>query len=137
MPDNPTYHAIILFDGVCNLCNGFVQFIIRHDKQQYFKFAALQSERVEFILGRLKINPDKLPDSVVLIENEMVYMKSDAALRIISRLEGPIKYLSYLKFLPLWLRDPVYDFIARNRYAWFGKKQSCMVPTPEMKHRFL
>lgn len=129
--------AIILFDGVCNLCNSFVKFVIKHDKPKCFKFAALQSETAKFILLRLEINPDSLPNSVILIDNETIYLKSEAALRIAKKLDGRFKHLYYLKFLPRWFRDPVYDFIARNRYALFGKKNSCMVPTPEMTNRFL
>lgn len=137
MPAQNTRYAIILFDGVCKLCNGFVQFVIEHDNRQYFKFAALQTETGKSLLSKLHPNHDKLPDSVALIENQEVYFKSEAAIRILAKLNGPVKYLAYSKYLPLWVRDPVYDFIARNRYSWFGRKNSCMVPNPDIQSRFL
>jgi predicted DCC family thiol-disulfide oxidoreductase YuxK len=137
MPHPDLSHAIILFDGVCNLCNNFVKFVISHDKQAYFKFAALQSDTAQTLLSQMRISPEAMPDSVVLIDENTMHIKSDAALYIARRLNGPVKYLYYLIFVPQWLRDPVYDLIARNRYAWFGRKSSCMVPTPEIKSRFL
>jgi len=137
MPAQNTQYAIILFDGVCNLCNGFVQFVIKNDRQGYFKFAALQSEAGKSLLSKLHPNHNNLPDSVILIENQEVYFKSEAAVRIFSKLKGPVKYLAYSKFLPLWIRDKVYDFVARNRYSWFGKKNSCVVPGPDVQSRFL
>jgi len=137
MPAQNPQHAIILFDGVCKLCNGFVQFVIRNDNRQYFKFAALQSETGKSVLSELHPNHETLPDSVVLIENQEVYFKSEAALRILAKLKGPVKYLAYSRFIPLWIRDPVYDFIAQNRHAWFGRKNSCMVPSPDVQSRFL
>jgi predicted DCC family thiol-disulfide oxidoreductase YuxK len=137
MPAQNSQRAIILFDGVCNLCNGFVQFVINNDKQRCFKFAALQSEAGESVLSELLRDQKNLPDSVILIEDQQLYFKSEAAIRILSKLRGPVKHLAYSKFLPLWLRDPVYDFIARNRYRWFGKKESCMMPDPDVVSRFL
>jgi len=137
MPDNNSEKAIIIFDGVCILCNHFAQFLIKHDKQHRFKFATLQSEVAKSLLINFIENPENLPDSVILIENNQVYIKSDAALKIVAQIDGPLKHLSFAKYFPLWLRDPAYDFIAKNRYSWFGKKNNCMVPSPEIKSRFL
>lgn len=133
--------AIILFDGVCNLCNGVVQFVIKHDPDAYFSFAPLQSDKGRQILAEKEKYPDgKHPASIrsiVLIENGHLYTESTAALRIARHLSGMWKYLSVLLLLPRFMRDPVYHFIARNRYRWFGKKEECMVPDPEIKERFM
>jgi len=137
MPAHKMQHAVILFDGVCNLCNGFVQFVIKYDSTKNFKFAALQSKAGKSLLSEFYPDTDKLPDSVVLIEDQKIYYKSEAALKILAKLKPPFKYLAYFKYFPLWLRDPVYDFVAGNRYAWFGKKDSCMVPEPDLQSRFL
>lgn len=128
--------AVILFDGVCNLCNGFVQFVIKHDRQGYFKFTALQSEAGQKILQQTNFSNTSL-HTVVLVENGKVYVRSTAALKVLARLDGfwPITYAAII--LPAFLRDVIYMGIARNRYRWFGKQESCMVPTPELKSRFL
>ena len=134
MKDNK---KIILFDGVCNLCNGFIQFIIKRDADDVFRYASLQSEIGQKLL--LERNIDILTtDSVVLIEPGVAYyVKSDAALQIGSYLKryGLISRILYL--IPSSLRNIVYDLIARYRYAWFGKKDVCMVPSPELKAKFL
>ena len=128
--------AIILFDGVCNLCNGFVQFVIKHDCRAYFKFTTLQSEAGREILQQTNFSNNAL-DTVILVENGKVYVRSTAALKILARLDGfwPITYAAII--LPAFLRDIIYMGVARNRYRWFGKQESCMVPTPELKSRFL
>ena len=126
---------IILFDGVCNLCNTSVQFIIKRDSTGYFKFASLQSETGQSLLKKHHVNNDL--NSVVLIENETVYLKSSAALRVCSKLGGPWPILSIFRILPPFFTDLLYDIAAKNRYKWFGKKESCMLPLPEWKHRFL
>jgi len=127
---------IILFDGVCNLCNGFVQFVIQHDPAGQFKFTSLQSDKGQELLKEL---PDayRQIDSVVFLENGRFYQKSAAALRIIRRLSGAWPLLYLLMILPPFLRDWLYSFVARNRYRWFGQQESCMLPTPELKARFL
>lgn len=127
--------AIVLFDGVCNLCNSSVQFIIKRDPNGYFRFASLQSEAGQAYLR--KYNLDGYNNSIVFIENNRVYLRSDAALQISKSLSGAWKVFYVFKLLPRSLRDPVYNFIAKNRYKWFGKKDSCMIPTPEMKSRFI
>jgi predicted DCC family thiol-disulfide oxidoreductase YuxK len=128
--------AVVLFDGVCNLCNGTVQFIIAHDPSAHFRFAALQSEASRRLLGETQMR-GTLPDSVVLVEDGCVYSRSTAALRIARRLSLPWPLLFALIVVPRPLRDMVYDLIARHRYAWFGKRDSCMMPTPELGARFL
>ncbi|MBX7244076.1 MAG: thiol-disulfide oxidoreductase DCC family protein [Candidatus Sumerlaeaceae bacterium] len=135
-PDQSPAHAIILFDGVCNLCNRTVQFIIRRDPNGYFQFAPLQSETAHKLLVSCGV-PIVDMKSVVLIEGGKAYLKSDAALGISRKLSGPWKLFAVLLNVPRFLRDPVYDFIANRRYDWFGRRAECMVPTPELKARFL
>ncbi|CAM4297638.1 thiol-disulfide oxidoreductase DCC family protein [Gillisia limnaea] len=133
----PKDKKIILFDGVCNLCNNSVNFIIEHDKKDVFRFASLQSEIGQKLTSERGIDPEEL-DSIVLIEPGVAYFKkSTAALEISKELSGGYSMLKYFSFLPEGLRDGVYDLIANNRYKWFGKKDSCMIPTPELKAKFL
>ncbi|MFJ6413515.1 thiol-disulfide oxidoreductase [Terribacillus saccharophilus] len=127
--------AIILFDGVCNLCNSSVQFIIKHDKDAYFKFASLQSD----FGGQLKVNkqiPDHV-DSIILVENGRVYMQSSAILRIARHLDGAWKLSAAALIIPRPIRDLIYRYVARNRYRWFGRQDQCMLPSPDLKERFL
>jgi predicted DCC family thiol-disulfide oxidoreductase YuxK len=131
-----TPHAVVLFDGVCNLCNRTVQFIIARDPAAHFRFAALESEAARRLLGETQVG-NTLPDSVVLIEDGRVYTRSTAALRIVRRLVFPWPLIYALMVVPRPLRDMVYDLIARHRYWWFGKRDACMVPTPEIRARFL
>ncbi|HEY8562672.1 MAG TPA: thiol-disulfide oxidoreductase DCC family protein [Pyrinomonadaceae bacterium] len=128
--------AIILFDGVCNFCNGAVNFIIERDRTGYFKFAPLQSEIGEKLLAENGI--DKIEtDSVVLVEDGAVYTHSTAALRVARRLDGAWKWLYHLIYVPPFLRDGAYKLFAKYRYALFGKKDECMLPSPEIRARFL
>jgi len=128
--------CIILFDGICNLCNGFVQFVIQHDPAGQFKFTSLQSDKGQELLKNLPETYRQI-DSVVFLENGHFYQKSAAALRIIRRLSGAWPLLYGFIILPAFLRDWLYTFVARNRYRWFGQQESCMLPTPELKTRFL
>jgi len=130
---------VILFDGVCNLCSGAVRFIVDRDRDAVFRFASLQSEAGEKLLRDYGIEPAKGdPDTIVLIDRGRAFVRSTAALHIARRLGGVYKILFWLGVLwPRFLRDFVYDFVARHRYRWFGKKDSCMVPTPELRARFL
>lgn len=125
---------LILFDGVCNLCNGAVQFVIKHDKKGIYSFASLQSE-----LGKNIIKNAKKPisDSILLIQEDEIYQKSSAALRIAKQLNGLFPLLYIFMIVPKFIRDWVYDWVARNRYRWFGKEESCWLPTPELQSRFL
>ncbi|WP_370173481.1 thiol-disulfide oxidoreductase DCC family protein [Leeuwenhoekiella palythoae] len=127
---------IILFDGVCNLCNGAINFIIKHDPKGVFKFASLQGETGQKLLTQHNIDPEET-DSIVLIDNDQVSVKSSAALRIAKNLNQGYPLLFGLMIIPTFIRNGVYDFIAANRYKWFGKKESCMLPTPELRSRFL
>lgn len=128
--------AVVLFDGVCNLCNASVAFILKRDPKSYFRFASLQSETAAKLLESHHVSMAG-QDSVLLVEGGRVYTKSAAALRIARRLRGlwPIFYGFIL--MPSWMRDPCYDFIARRRYRWFGRRESCLVPSPEWRDRFL
>ncbi|MFT8323184.1 MAG: thiol-disulfide oxidoreductase DCC family protein [Bacillus sp. (in: firmicutes)] len=126
---------IILFDGVCNLCNGSVRFIIKRDPAGVFVFSSLQGEKGQKLLKEYKITEHL--DSILLIEDGTCYKKSEAALRICRHLKGGWKLFYLFHFIPCYFRDPIYDYIARNRYKWFGKKDSCMLPTKENKKRFL
>ncbi len=128
---------VILFDGICNLCNSSVQFIITHDRKKSFLFASLQSDVATKIMFQLNQNENENFDSIVLIENEMVYFKSDAALRIAKELNGIIKLCYIFIIIPRPLRDVIYDYIAKNRYKWYGKKESCRLPSPAEADRFL
>ncbi|WP_010516695.1 thiol-disulfide oxidoreductase DCC family protein [Croceivirga radicis] len=128
---------IILFDGVCNLCNGAVQFIIKRDKRSVFKFASLQSEIGKQLTKERGIDTELL-DSIILIEPGIAYYsKSTAALEIMKSFGGVWNLTRLFTVLPEGFRDIVYDFIAKNRYKWFGKKDACMIPTPELQSRFL
>lgn len=128
---------IILFDGICNLCNGFVQFVIKRDEKDVFRYASLQSEIGQQLISERRIDIEKL-DSVVLIEPGIAYyVKSDAALQIGRQLKGYRTISKVLNLIPSTLRNIVYDFIARYRYAWFGKKNQCVIPSPDLKAKFL
>ncbi len=128
--------CVILFDGVCNLCNGSVQFIIARDPAAQFRFAPLDSPAARRLIGESGVS-SPLPDSMVLVEQGRLYTRSDAALRITRRLRFPWPLLYAVVILPRRLRNALYDLIARNRYRWFGKRDACMVPTPELRARFL
>lgn len=130
-------HKIILFDGVCNLCNGAIQFMIKHDQQDVFRYAPLQSDIGKKLIEERNIDIEKI-DSILLIEPGVAYYeKSDAALQIGKHLKGYRTISSILYLIPDGLRNIVYDVIARNRYKWYGKKEECMIPTPELKAKFL
>lgn len=130
------HQAIILFDGVCNLCNSSVQLVIKNDKQAYFSFASLQGEYGQAFLKEQKLDTDQY-DSFILRENGKVYTESTAALRVAKRMGFPFVLTYPLIIVPKFIRDAVYSFIAKNRYKWFGKKDSCMIPSPELKNRFI
>mgnify|MGYP003632315635 FL=1 len=129
-------HDILLFDGVCNLCNGAVTFIIDRDPKKHFKFAALQSDFGQSKLKELGFNQEEF-DSLVLLSNGKVYRKSSAALRIAKKLKGLWPLLYIFIVIPPFIRHGVYDIIGKNRYKWFGKQDSCRMPTPELKQRFI
>jgi len=127
---------IIFFDGVCNLCNNAVTFIIKHDHKAHYKFASLQSDYAQKRLPK-EITLSGQMQSLVLLKEGQLYVKSTAALKIAKELSGGWRFLALLLILPKFIRDPIYNLIAHNRYKWFGKRKECMLPTPELKHRFL
>ncbi|GAA0453306.1 thiol-disulfide oxidoreductase DCC family protein [Alkalibacillus silvisoli] len=126
--------VVILFDGVCNLCNGVVQFLIKRDSNDVFRFAALQSQLGERITNNIK---QSNLDSIIVITNDKVYTRSEAALQIIKQMDGAWRFLYLLRIIPKPLRDHLYDMIARNRSKLFGQRETCMMPTPELKRKFL
>jgi predicted DCC family thiol-disulfide oxidoreductase YuxK len=133
----PEDKKIVLFDGVCNLCDTAVQFIIKHDKKDVFRFVSLQSTTAKEILKYIDVDPTKT-DSIILYEpGKAYYYKAEAALNIASELEGAISLLTVFKLLPNSFTNIIYDYIAKNRYRWFGKKENCMIPTPELRSKFL
>ncbi len=133
----PKEKKIILFDGVCNLCNSSVQYVIKRDSRDEFRFVALQSDLGQKILKHIGI-ADKNIDSIVLyLPGIAYYYKSSAVIEISKTLQGFFNYGMLFRLLPTFLRDTVYDYVAKNRYKWYGKKESCMIPTPELKAKFL
>jgi predicted DCC family thiol-disulfide oxidoreductase YuxK len=130
--------SVVFFDGVCNLCNGTVQFLIDHDKRERLRFAALQSEAAKAMLEGRDLGPARESlDSVLLLEGDTLYARSDAALRIARRLSGAWPVFYALILVPRFVRDAIYDFVARHRYRWFGRTEACRVPTPALRARFL
>jgi len=129
-------YDIILFDGVCNLCNNAVDFVIKRDKKDRFKFGALQDAASKSILKENKINQDYI-DSIILVRGDQIFYKSKAALEIAKNLSGLWPVLVVFNVVPSFIRDPIYDWIAHKRYSWFGKKETCRIPTPEEKQKFL
>jgi len=133
----PPNKKIILFDGVCNLCNSSVQFVIQHDKKDVFRFVALQSELGQEILKHIGVNPKKI-DSIILYDPGVAYYyKSKAALEIAKNLGGFWHFGTIFRIIPTGISNQLYDYIAKNRYKWYGKKESCMIPTAELKSKFL
>jgi|TARA_B100000768_G_scaffold177137_1_gene190862 predicted DCC family thiol-disulfide oxidoreductase YuxK len=128
-------HKIILFDGLCNLCNTSVNFVIRNDKKGVFRFAPIQTNFGESTLKKYHINT-KDTDSIILIDKDKYYIKSTAALYIAKELAGAYPLLFCFMIVPKFIRNLIYDLVAKNRYKWFGKKVSCMIPTPELKDKF-
>ncbi|KGO83520.1 thiol-disulfide oxidoreductase [Flavobacterium beibuense F44-8] len=137
MENLPVNKKIILFDGVCNLCDSTVQFIIKRDKKDIFRFVALQSELGEQIIKHIGVDRFKT-DSIILYEPGVAYYyKAEAAIKIAANLGGLFPLMNIFSVLPKSLSNSVYDYIAKNRYKWYGKKDECMIPTPEMKAKFL
>ena len=126
----------ILFDGVCNLCNGFVRFVIARDPAARFRFAALNSPAATEVLRRAGV-AGPLPDSIILVEDGREYFRSDAALRIARGLRFPWSLFYAFIVVPRFIRDWVYDWVAAHRYRWFGRRDVCMIPTAELQRRFL
>ncbi|MCD1261321.1 thiol-disulfide oxidoreductase DCC family protein [Paenibacillus athensensis] len=134
--NDPTASPIVLFDGVCNVCSSAVQFIIRRDPAGRFRFASLQSEAGRELLLRHGLPADRI-DTIVLIENGRSYTRSTAILRVVRGLKGAWPLLYGGIIIPRPLRDGLYRWFAANRYRWFGQRESCMLPTPDIRRRFL
>ncbi|WP_452224388.1 thiol-disulfide oxidoreductase DCC family protein [Lacinutrix chionoecetis] len=134
----PKHKKLILFDGVCNLCSSSVQYVIKHDKNNVFLFAALQSDVGKQIINHFKVDASKT-DSILLYlpEKKELKVKSSAALHAAKDLNFPLNLLVVFLIVPPFIRNWVYDFVAKNRYKWYGKKTSCWLPTPELKAKFI
>lgn len=134
--DLPKDKKIILFDGVCNYCNDKINYIIKNDSQDIFRFVAIQSEKGQEIIKYLGINTSI--DSIILYEPGFAYyIKSEAVFRIIKHLSSKVKLLLVFNFIPTRIKNIIYDIIAKNRYSLYGKKESCMIPTEEIKGKFI
>jgi len=127
---------VILFDGVCNLCNGAVLFIIKRDKKVKFSFASLQSTFGQNQLKKYGLSSEEL-STIVLLKEGRIFTKSSAALEIAKELDGLWPAFYFFEIVPNFIRNFFYDFVAQNRYRWFGKREACMIPTPELKARFV
>jgi predicted DCC family thiol-disulfide oxidoreductase YuxK len=138
LTNSPTHQIppVILFDGVCNLCNAFVDFVITRDPDAQFRFASLQSDAARRLLSGVELGAPR-GDTVVLIERGQVFTRSEAALRIARRLGAPWSFAYPLVAVPRSIRDWFYQAVARNRYRWFGKREACRVATPDLRRRFL
>ena len=132
-PDAPD--GLILFDGVCLLCSGWVRHVIEHDPDMRFRFLTIQSDRGQVFAREAGVSPEA-PETNAVVLNGRIWFKSDAALTVLSQLPGT-RWVRVLKIAPRWLRDPAYDLIARNRYRLFGRSDVCMVPSPADRARFL
>ena len=129
-------HPIILFDGVCNFCNGWVNFLIRQDKKKIFRFAALQSHAGQKLLEKYGLLKQQF-DSFIYMEEGKIYKASTAGLQLNKKLPFYWRWMQIFWLLPKFFRDGIYNLIAKNRYKWFGKKEVCMIPSQELRHRFL
>jgi predicted DCC family thiol-disulfide oxidoreductase YuxK len=130
-----TDKQVILFDGICNLCNGVVQFVIKKDKKDVFRFASLQSDFGQSLLKQYNLNQSTF-NSLILYESGKIYTKSTAALRVAKALPGAWSILYALIIVPKFVRDACYNIVAANRYRWFGKQESCWLPTENLKIKF-
>ncbi|MBT8394827.1 MAG: DUF393 domain-containing protein [Bacteroidia bacterium] len=137
MIDLPENKELVLFDGVCNLCNSSVQFIIRNDKKKIFLFAPLQGKTGKEIISKFKIDTEKTDSILLYSQKKGLNIKSTAALNIARKLRLPISLLIIFIIVPNFIRNWIYDLIARKRYKWFGKQEACMIPSAELKSRFL
>jgi predicted DCC family thiol-disulfide oxidoreductase YuxK len=132
----PKDHPIILFDGICNFCSGIVLFTLKRDPEGIFRYAPLQSEAGQSLLRHFGLLTDDF-NSLILVEGNKYYQKSTAVLRIAKRIRGLWPLLYLFVTVPRPIRDFIYDLVAKNRYKWFGKKEECLIPTPDIKSRFL
>jgi len=134
--DSGAGQLVVLFDGVCNFCDGFVRFLIRHDPSRRMRFCAMQSDAGRALLASRGFDPDAL-DTFVVLDGPRNLTRGDAALAIARAIEAPWSWLTAARILPRPLRDALYRIVAKNRYAWFGRRDTCLVPAPELHSRFL
>ncbi len=127
---------VVVFDGVCNLCNSTVNWIIDHDKKSVFQFASLQSPYGQAVVQKFNVTGAYM-DTAILVEDEVAYYRSEAVLRILKHIGGIYGLVYVFILVPRFIRDGVYNFVSHNRYRWFGKQDSCRIPTPELKAKFL
>ena len=135
-PGAPAGPPVLFFDGVCNLCNGTVSFIMERDRRGRICFASLQSDFAQQVLPPLGISPENL-ESIVYLHDGQAFRRSDAVLAVCRELRAPWRWLQVFRIVPRSLRDLVYEWIAQRRYKWFGKRPSCRIPTPEEQDRFV
>ena len=131
-----TPDPLVLYDGVCNLCAGAVRFVVRHDRAGVFRFASIQSPLGRDLYRRHGFDPETLA-SFMVISDGRAFVRSDATLEVLRRCGGLWACVAWLRWIPRAIRDPVYDLVARNRYRWFGRAETCLVPTPELRARFI
>lgn len=137
MIELPKHKQLILFDGVCNLCNASINYVIKYDKKNQFLFTALQSETGKQIIKEFNIDTTKVDSIFLYSKDNGLTSKSSAALKIASKLGFPRNFMVVFYIIPAFIRNWVYDYVAKNRYKWYGKKDACMIPTPELKAKFL
>jgi predicted DCC family thiol-disulfide oxidoreductase YuxK len=133
----PENKQIILFDGVCNFCDASVQFVIKHDKKDIFRFVTLQSDLGQEIIDHIGINTKNCDSVILFVPGVAYYYKSNAALEIAKNLGGFFHVGTVFRIIPAGIRNILYDYIAQNRYEWYGKKSSCLIPTPELRAKFI
>lgn len=133
----PEHKQLILFDGICNLCNASVNYVIKHDKKDVFRFTALQSEIGKHIVNEFNNDTKKIDSIILFSEEQKLSYKSTAALKIAKHLGFPQNMMVVFFIVPAFIRNWVYDYIAKNRYKWYGKRETCMMPTPELQEKFL
>lgn len=133
----PKHKKLILFDGVCNLCNASVQYVIKHDKKNVFMFAALQSDVGQQIINHYNLDTSKTDSILLYSKDKGLKVKSSAALYIAKDLGFPKNIMTLFLIVPPFMRHWVYDYVAKNRYKWYGKQESCWIPTPELKSKFI
>lgn len=135
--DLPINKKIVIFDGVCNLCDASIQFIIKYDKRDVFRFVSIQSELGKNIVNHIGIDISKIDSIILYIPNKAYYTKADAVFTVLKEFNNLYCVFYYLKILPNFVKNSLYDFVAKNRYNWFGKKDFCLIPTSELKAKFL
>ena len=133
----PKHKQLILFDGVCNLCNSSINYVIKHDRDNVFMFAPLQSNVGKEIMQEYNLDTSKTDSILLYSEEKELKIKSSAAIAVASKLGFPRNLLVVFYIIPPFIRNWVYDYVARNRYKWYGKKDACMIPTPELRSKFL